>query len=126
MGDPYVVGTADPWSPIRGATGGDWERAGADVLHRCEIQSRTGDATKIDENVPTMIPNVITRANGLMTSPAKNERKSAVARVVPPVRIVRGNVSLIDRLRIVASERFPRAFRFSRTRSKITIVSFSE
>jgi hypothetical protein len=96
------------------------------VLHRREIQSRTGDATKIDENVPTMIPNVITRANGLMTSPAKNDRNSAVARVVPPVRIVRGSVSFIDRLRIVASERFPRDFRFSRMRSKITIVSFSE
>src|SRR6476620_4097914 len=67
--------------------------------HRCAIQSSTGDATKIDENVPTMMPNVITSANGLITSPAKNDSTSAVASVVPPVRIVRGNVSLIDRFR---------------------------
>ena len=70
------------------------ERAGLRSARpqRFVIHRRTGDATKIDEKVPTMMPNVITSANGLITSPAKNDSTNAVASVVPPVRIVRGSV----------------------------------
>src|SRR5213075_371122 len=89
-------GTADPLSlSLLGMAEG--------LRQRCVIRSSTGDATKIDENVPTMIPNVITSANGLITSPAKNDNTSAVASVVPPVSIVRGSVSLIERFNSSAS-----------------------
>ena len=72
------------------------------------------------------IANVITSANGRSTSPARNTRASVVAIVVPCVSTERGSVSLIDRFRI--SYRFCRRNlrRFSRTRSKMMIVSLSE
>src|SRR5947207_14923200 len=50
--------------------------------------------------------NVITRANGRSTSPAKSTSASVVAIVVPCVSTERGSVSLIERLRI--SYRFRR------------------
>src|SRR5690242_18908633 len=68
----------------------------------------------------------MTSANGRSTSPARSTSAMVVAIVVPCVSTERGSVSLIDRLRI--SYRFWRRNlrRFSRTRSKMMIVSFSE
>ena len=54
----------------------------------------------MDENVPVNTPNVITRANGRITSPAKRASASVAAIVVPCVRTDRGSVSLMERLRI--------------------------
>ena len=70
--------------------------------------------------------NVITSANGRNTSPASSTSAMVVAIVVPWVSTERGSVSLIDRFKI--SYRFWRRYlrRFSRTRSKMMIVSFSE
>ena len=51
-------------------------------------------------NVPVRIPNDITQANGLSTSPAKNSSARVEASAVAWVRIDRGNVSLIDRLSV--------------------------
>jgi len=51
-------------------------------------------------NVPVMIPNIITHANGRMTSPAKISRASVAAAVVAWVRIERGSVSLMPRLSV--------------------------
>jgi len=50
--------------------------------------------------VPVTIPNAITHANGLMTSPANNSNASVAAKVVACVRTDRGSVSLIERLRV--------------------------
>jgi hypothetical protein len=47
-----------------------------------------------------MIPNAITQAKGRITSPAKMRRESVAARTVAWVRIDRGSVSLIERLRV--------------------------
>src|SRR6266700_1300687 len=60
------------------------------------------------------------------TSPARKTSAIVVAIVVPCVSTERGSVSLIDRFRI--SYRFWRRNlrRFSRTRSKMMIVSFKE
>ena len=77
-------------------------------------------------NVPVKIPNVITQANGRITSPAKISSASVAARVVACVRIERGSVSLIERLSVSYSGSPRCFFRFSRTRSKMMIVSFSE
>ena len=46
------------------------------------------------------IANVITSANGRITSPPMNTSESVAAIVVPCVRIERGSVSLIERFRI--------------------------
>ena len=81
---------------------------------------------KIEEKVPVMMPNVITIAKPRSTSPPRMTHASVAATVVPDVTTVRGSVSLILRLRI--SYRFFRLnlCRFSRTRSNVTIVSFTE
>jgi hypothetical protein len=47
-----------------------------------------------------MIPNAITHAKGRITSPAKKSKESVAARTVACVRIDRGRVSLMDRLRV--------------------------
>ena len=54
----------------------------------------------MDENVPVKIPNDMTQANGRITSPPRRSNESVVAIVVPCVSTERGNVSLIERLRI--------------------------
>ena len=51
-------------------------------------------------NVPVKIPNVITQAKGLSTSPAKMSKASVAASAVACVRMERGSVSLIDRLSV--------------------------
>ena len=54
----------------------------------------------MEENVPVKMPNVMTQANGRITSPARMSSASVVAIVVPCVSTERGNVSLIERFRI--------------------------
>ena len=46
------------------------------------------------------IPNAMTQANGLITSPAKMSSASVAANVVAWVSTERGNVSLIERLSV--------------------------
>src|SRR2546427_694099 len=67
-----------------------------------------------------------THADGRNASPARNPMAGVVAVVVPWVSTERGSVSLIERFR--TSYRFCRRNlrRFSRTRSKMMIVSLSE
>ena len=90
------------------------------------IQSRIGDATYTELNVPVTMPNAITHANGRITSPAKKSSASVAASAVACVRTERGSVSFTDRLSVSysGSRRFLR--RFSRTRSKMMIVSLRE
>ena len=47
-----------------------------------------------------MIPNAMTQANGLITSPAKKSRDSVAARTVAWVSTDRGSVSLIERFSV--------------------------
>lgn len=81
---------------------------------------------KIEENVPTAIPITRTRENPCRTGPPKNNRESAVRKVKPEVRTVRLSVWLMLRLIVRASGSRLCARRFSRMRSKTTIVSFIE
>ena len=71
-------------------------------------------------------PKNMTRAKGRITSPPKIASAMSVASVVPWVSTLRGRVSLIERLSTVSNRSFLYFFRFSRTRSKMMIVSFSE
>jgi hypothetical protein len=73
-----------------------------------------------------MIPNAITQANGRITSPAKISSDTVAARTVTWVSTERGRVSLIERLRVSYRVSFLPFRRFSRTRSKMMMVSFSE
>ena len=68
----------------------------------------------------------MTHANGRITSPAKNSSASVAASAVACVSTERGSVSFTERLSVSysGSRRFLR--RFSRTRSKMMIVSLSE
>ena len=80
----------------------------------------------MDEKVPVKIANVITSANGRMTSPPKITRASVADMVVPCVRIDTRQ-RLVDRQvqdAVEVRRRYLR--RFSRTRSKMMMVSFSE
>ena len=81
---------------------------------------------KIEEKVPTTTPKSITSAKGRTTVPPSTERAMRLPSAVEPVKTVRGKVSLIDRLRIETNPSFWCSFRFSRTRSKMMIVSLSE
>ncbi len=75
----------------------------------------------------TKTPNAMTHANGRMTSPATNRSASVAARVVAWVKTERGSVSLMDRSRMADRlTLFPAFLRFSRTRSKMMIVSLAE
>src|SRR6266540_2259875 len=102
--------------------------ARASVLrgHFRSIHIRTGAATYTELNVPVTIPNAITHANGRMTSPAKSSSASVAAKAVACVSTERGNVSLIDRFRVSRRDSLRPFRRFSRTRSKMMIVSLSE
>ena len=85
-----------------------------------------GEATKIELKVPTMMPKVITHANGRMTGPPSRRSANVAPTAVPPVNAVRGSVSFTDRLSVSWSDCFRFLCRFSRTRSKMMIVSLSE
>ena len=90
------------------------------------IQSRIGDGDIDRAECPVTIPNAITHANGRMTSPAKNNSASVAANAVAWVITERGSVSLTERLSVSYSGSCRFLRRFSRTRSKMMIVSFSE
>ena len=128
-----TAGQATGWAfrPPDGAAGAGLTGAAPRCLtaapgHRCSIQSRTGDAMKIEENVPVKTPKNITSANGRITSPPRIASAASVESVVPCVSTLRGSVSLIARLSTVANVT-PRIFRrSSRTRSKMMMVSLSE
>src|SRR3990172_7419315 len=68
---------------------------------RRSMASRMGDAMKMDENVPTTMPNVMTQAKPRITSLPTASRAMVAANVVLPVITVRGSVSL--RLRLISS-----------------------
>ena len=78
------------------------------------------------EYVPVMMPTTIVNAKPCSTSPPKKNSARAVSSAVPDVMTVRPSVWLIDTLMTWFSEsrRMPR--RFSRIRSKMTIVSLVE
>src|ERR1017187_2560622 len=65
------------------------------------IQSRIGDATYTELNVPVMMPNAMTHANGRITSPAKKSSASVAASAVACVRTERGSVSFTERLSVL-------------------------
>src|SRR5215467_12745019 len=83
-------------------------------------------AMKTLEYVPVMIPTTIVNANPWSTSPPKKNRANAVSRAVPDVMTVRPNVWFTDTLITWSIESRRIVRRFSRIRSKITIVSFVE
>ena len=76
--------------------------------------------------MPVTIPKAMTQANGRITSPAKKSSERVAARTVAWVSTDRGNVSLIERLSVSYRVSFRPFRRFSRTRSKMMIVSLSE
>ena len=74
-----------------------------------------------------MMPTTIVNAKPCSTSPPKRNSASAVSSAVPDVMIVRPSVWLIDDVDdVIAASRGASPRRFSRTRSKMTIVSLVE
>ena len=67
-----------------------------------------------------------TPAKGRITAPPMTTSESSAISVVPLVRTVRGSVSFRLRFSVTSYASFRFFLRFSRTRSKTTIVSFSE
>ena len=68
----------------------------------------------------------IVNANPRSTSPPKKYSASTVNSVVPDVMIVRLSVWLTDSLTVVSSDSRRLVRRFSRIRSKMTMVSLTE
>ena len=87
----------------------------------------TADAMKIVEYVPLTMPTSIVNAKPSSTSPPNRYSASTARNVVPAVMIVRLSVWLTlvvdDLLERLAPHQ---CAEFSRTRSKTTIVSFTE
>ena len=77
-------------------------------------------------NVPVKIPNAITHANGLITSPPSNNRARTDVSDSECVMIDRGSVSLMERLSVSYSDSLRDFRRSSRRRSKMITVSFIE
>ena len=78
------------------------------------------------EYVPVMMPTTIVNAKPWSTSPPKKNSASAVRSAVPEVMTVRPRVWLIEALMTSPSESRHIERRFSRIRSKMTIVSLVE
>ena len=78
------------------------------------------------EYVPVMMPTTIVKANPFRTSPPKKNRASAVRSAVPDVITVRPSVWFTETLITWCRESRRIERRFSRMRSKMTIVSFVE
>jgi hypothetical protein len=76
--------------------------------------------------VPLTIPTSIVNANPRSASPPNRKIDSTDRKVVPAVMIVRESVWFTLSLTILSSGSRRRERRFSRTRSKMTIVSFTE
>ena len=104
--------------------------AGATALFLASAQlchsSTIGLATKIDEYEPIIMPTTSANENVCNTVPPNRYNASTVRNVNPEVMIVLLSVWLM--LRFISSARGSRrlSFKFSRIRSKITIVSFIE
>ena len=83
-------------------------------------------ATNTLEYVPVMMPTIIVNANPCSTSPPNRNSAIADSSAVPAVMTVRPSVWLIAMLMTSFSDS-RRIFRmFSRTRSKMTMVSLVE
>src|SRR5690348_551821 len=78
------------------------------------------------EYVPTTTPMTIAKAKLRSTCPPKMKSRNTVRKVSPLVRMVRESVWLMERLTMAGSGSRRISRRFSRTRSKITMVSFIE
>src|SRR3954470_18693353 len=91
------------------------------------VHQRTiGDAMKMDEYVPTITPIRNENAKSLRTGPPKKYNASTVNKTVPPVRIVRDSVSLIEVFITSAPDPDNRSRKPLRIRSKTTILSLIE
>ena len=78
------------------------------------------------EYVPTTTPTTMAKENARSTSPPMMYSTKTVRKVNPLVKIVRESVWLMDLFTISANGSRFMSRRFSRTRSKMTIVSFIE
>ena len=85
-----------------------------------------GAAMKIDDEVPTTMPNSITQANPEIDSPPNSANGRLAMNTVIDVPKVRFNVSLIDRSISSRSDIVLYLRRFSRTRSYTTTLSLVE
>src|SRR4029434_6952383 len=91
------------------------------------VHHRTiGDAMKMDEYVPTMTPIRKENAKSFRTGPPKKYSARTVSKTVPPVRIVRESVSLIDVFITCVTDPDHRSRKPLRMRSKTTILSLME
>src|SRR4051812_45504271 len=88
--------------------------------------NRIGAAMKMDEEVPTTIPNSITQANPEIDSPPNSASGRLARNTVIDVPSVRFRVSLIDRSINSRNGIVLYLRRFSRTRSYTTTLSFVE
>ena len=84
------------------------------------------DAMNTVEYVPLMMPTIIVNAKPSSASPPNRYSATTDRNVVPAVMIVRPSVWLTLRLTTFSSGSRRIALRFSRTRSKMTMVSFTE
>ena len=78
------------------------------------------------EYVPVMMPTIIVNAKPFSTSPPNRYSDTTLSSVVPAVMMVRPSVWLIDVFMMSQIESRRMSFRFSRTRSKMTMVSLVE
>ena len=83
---------------------------------------------KIEEYVPTIVQNIITRVNPDILSGPKNNIETSTNKSVALVYILLEIVSPIERVIISSSDFFfhPYCFKFHLILSKTTIVSFIE
>ena len=85
-----------------------------------------GLATNTEEYVPIMIPQTSANENPPSTGPPQMNRAITVRNVRPEVMTVRLNVWFTARFITASSGSLRENFKFSRIRSKITMVSFME
>ena len=92
------------------------------------ISTRSGEAMKIDEYVPTTVPKRRARVNPFRLTGPKKKSARRTMKTVEDVRIDRLIVSLIDLSMICESPHFfpSVSWRFDRIRSMTTIVSLIE
>ena len=89
-----------------------------------------GEATKIDEYVPVMMPIRRTKAKSFVVVPPRKYSATRARKIVRDVLIERPNVCVTELPTISAKDCFDLESwlrrKFSRTRSKTTIVSCTE
>ena len=91
------------------------------VLH----QRATGEAMKIDEKVPTMMPMKIMMPKSRSAEPPRNPRMATLIKVAPDVSKVRDRVALTASFMTFSSDSLLKS-NISRTRSKTMMVSLIE